>query len=109
MQPIPNKDISLEYWIDKLESTQILSLLDLWNGKTKFEDLPELIDYLKKTFKKSNTIKQYYDMFIEQETEKSNFYNNTVTSKPFNKRSRSTSNCGGSQCEFRFNGCSHSP
>ena len=61
MLPVPNKDIELNNWIDSLHSDQILSLLTLWKGQTYFNDSPELIEYLKCTFKKSYTIKQYYD------------------------------------------------
>ena len=111
MLPVPNNNISLNDWVDSLESQQILSLLDLWKGKTNFEDIPELIDYLKTTFKKSGTIKEHYDISIKRENERVIFEKTLLNSESPTKRKRFnyTSNCGRSQCEFRFNGCHHSP
>ena len=111
--PLPELDVSLTNWIDSLESKQILSLLDLWNGKTTFEDIPELIDYLKNTYKKSYIIKQHYENSINKKRKAALFDKLDIASELQFKRSikqhRFTSNCGSSQCEFRFNGCDHSP
>ena len=106
--PTPDKDISLNSWIDTLDSPQILSLLNLWAGKTSFEDLPELISYLKTKFRNSNTIKQYFDESIKKAKEQAIFDNLIITGPPA-KRYRFTTNCGASQCEFRFRGCDHTP
>ena len=107
MIPVPSTDLSLNDWIDSLESTQILSLLDLWKGKTNFEDISELMEYLKTTFKKSGTIKQHYDTSIKRKNEKAMFDKTLFELELPTKRYRYTSNCGRSQCEFRFDGCDH--
>ena len=73
MLPVPSNDKSLNDWVDKLESNQVLSLLNLWNGKTNFDDTEELIEYLKSTFKKSGTIKQHYDDSLKKKKEKAIF------------------------------------
>ena len=109
MIPIPSKDLLLNDWIESLDSCQILLLLDLWKGKTYFEDIPELTEYLKTIFKKSYTIKQHYDIAIKKANEKDIFDNDIIDFEPPAKRYCYTSNCGRSQCEMRFNGCNHSP
>jgi len=109
MFPYPNKDKTLKCWIDSLDFNEILMLMHFWNETINFDEKSEIIDILKEKFKKSNMVKKFYDDSIKKEHEKSMFDEISIARKPSIKRSRYTSNCGGSQCEFRFNGCSHSP
>ena len=110
--PVPDKKQSFDSWIDSLESKKILALLCLWDDKTNLDELTEILDCLKDKFKVSTTVNNYYNTSIEKELEKEKeiFDNNIiVTNRTQNKRYRYNSSCGRSQCEFRTNGCNHSP
>ena len=109
MLPVPDCNQSLNNLIDSLESKQILSLLGLWDKKSDLEELTGILYCLKDKFKISTTIDEYYYNAIRRENEilQQSVYNDIK--KTYNKRSRYLTNCGSSQCEFRFNGCNYSP
>lgn len=62
------------------------------------DDISNIIKQLKYHFKKSDIIKLHHANAINKLN-----INNIL--EPHKKRGRSTGNCGGSQCEMRFNGC----
>jgi hypothetical protein len=109
MYPIPNKSISLNNWIDSLESTQILSLLQLWNENSDYEELTGILICLKDKFKNSNIINQYYENSIKNILKNETNIENDSLFDPniIPIRIKNSSNCGRSQCEFRHNGCNH--
>ena len=100
MYPIPKEDIKLNDWIDQLSFEETVLLLGLWKFNTSLDDISNLILQFKDLFKKSDVIKLHYQNAINKP-------GITKISEPPPKRSRSTSNCGRSQCEMRFNGCPH--
>jgi len=108
MLPNPTKDISFNNWIESLETREIIALLQMWNNNNNFNDDPELIKYLKDKLTSADTIKKYYDNRLRLLSILDTKSTDTVTTFP-TKRYRYVGNCGRSQCEFRFNGCDHSP
>ncbi len=72
--PDPNKDLSLNNWIEKLKPTQIFPLLTLCDEKT--DDVPNIFDQIKELLKKSNTIKLYYHERVKRIREQELFYDN---------------------------------
>ena len=120
MFPIKDSNIDFDNWIDTLDFKNILSLLES-SEKNNYLD-NGIYNYLKYKIKNSEKIKKYYDdidkknkppIIFDDNDDINNaeqtIYNsnNKITNKRF--KYAFTGNCGGSQCEFRFNGCSHLP
>jgi hypothetical protein len=69
-----DNDLTLCDWIDVLDPISIISLLQLWKGETTFNiNDPEHIAELRECYKKSTTIRNYYqkwssiNFYYEQE------------------------------------------
>jgi len=59
---LDNINMKLCDWIDMLDPVSIISLLQLWKGKTEFSvKEPEHISHLREYYKKSTTIQNYYE------------------------------------------------
>ena len=111
MFPI-NNDLVFDDWIDTLDSKRLILILDLANKKNYLEDIFEILQFLKSKLKNSDDIRQYYDNIDNKNKNNKRAINSRdpiSNNKSSNKYYQSPFNCGSSQCEFRFNGCNHSP
>tara|TARA_Y100000389_G_C17466804_1_gene526395 strand:- start:4502 stop:4852 length:351 start_codon:yes stop_codon:yes gene_type:complete len=115
MLPIPIIHDTCDEWIENLDLNDIILLLQY--AETYADNSEKIIvkDNLTNLFKNIRVIKNYYNS--KKRTSEETMFDNIIpiksTNRQMSKRQKFThqssisDNCGRSQCEMRFNGCSH--
>ena len=121
MIPIPNSFTDMNDWVSQLEFNHIISLLNYSQSNTTNLEKIHIDKTLRDLLSNLQVIKQYYDK--KKRTPEQSMFDNIILpysihkprSKQRTKRPKFEKNidglyqnCGGSQCEMRFNGCPHS-